>query len=148
MIIVRNMNRKGKWIRGVIPGVVFLLVVSCGKKLPSDIELFTQAQESEGRQEYNDAIQNYDLLIDKYPDSDLRYKALFMKGFILFENMKDNKRAIDAFDILLTEYPDCDLADDATVLKNIASKNGDIMSSFEDSLKEDSLEEQSPESGK
>ena len=122
--------------------MVLLLGAACGEKLPSDVDLFAQAQESEGRQEYNNAIKKYDLLIDKYPDSDLRYKALFMKGFIQFDKLKDNQRAIDTFDILLTEYPDCDLADDAAVLKNVAANNGDIMSSFEDSLKEDSLKEE------
>ena len=58
-----------------------------------------------------------------------------MKGMILMENLKDKKRAIEVFDELLAEYPDCDLADDAKVLKDIALKDGDIMSAFEDSLK-------------
>lgn len=117
--------------------VSMLIMLSCGGKLPSDTELFTQAQEHEGRQEYSDAIKNYDLIIDKYPDSDLRYKALFMKGFILFDNMKDNEKAAEIFDVLLSEYPDCDLADDASVLRDIALKGGDIMSTFEDSLEQD-----------
>lgn len=117
--------------------VSILLLASCGSKLPSAKDLFAQAQEHEGKQEYNQAIKNYDLIIEKYPDSELRYKALFMKGFILFDNLKDNKKAAETFDVLLSEYPDCDLADDATVLKKIADENGDIMSSFEDSLKKE-----------
>jgi outer membrane protein assembly factor BamD (BamD/ComL family) len=114
--------------------ISILLLVSCGANLPSDVDLFTQAQEHEGRQEYNDALKRYELIIEKYPESELRYKALFMKGFILFDNLKDNKRAIDTFDLLLSQYPDCDLADDATVLRQIAAEDGDIMSTFEDSL--------------
>ena len=117
--------------------VAMLIMLSCGGKLPSDTELFAKAQEHEGRQEYNDAIKNYDLIIDKYPDSDLRYKALFMKGFILFDNLKNNEKAVEIFDELLSEYPNCDLADDASVLKETALKGGDIMSTFEDSLKQD-----------
>ena len=119
---------------GLCVAVLLLGAASCGKKLPSDVDLFTQAQESE---EFNDAIKKYDLIIDKYPDSELRYKAIFMKGFIQLEDLKDNQRAIDTFDDLLTEYPDCDLADDAAVLKDAAANNTDIMSTFEDSLKQE-----------
>lgn len=119
-------------------GVVSILfMASCGSKLPSDVDLFSQAQEHEGRQEYNDALKKYDLIIEKYPESELRYKAIFMKGFVLFDNLKDNKRATETFDLLLSQYPDCDLADDASVLRQLAAEGGDIMSAFEDSLKKE-----------
>jgi hypothetical protein len=59
-----------------------LILVSCGEKLPSDTVLFTRAQEHESKQEYNDALKDYDLVIDKYPESPIRYKAVFMKGMI------------------------------------------------------------------
>lgn len=114
-----------------------IFMISCGPKLPSDNDLFVQAQEHEGRQEFNEALKKYDLIIENYPDSQLRYKAVFMKGLILLENLKDNKRAVEAFDALLSEYPDCDLADDASVLREIATRDGDIMSTFEDSLKQE-----------
>jgi outer membrane protein assembly factor BamD (BamD/ComL family) len=131
------MDLRVQWRAGLVTAAILLFAISCGEKLPSDIDLFTQAQEHEGSQEFNEAINKYNLIIDKYPGSELRYKALFMKGFILFENLKDNQRAVDTFDILLTEYPDCDLADDAAVLREIAAHNGDIMSAFEDSLKQE-----------
>ena len=131
---MQNMMREAKVKIYSFIIISILFMASCGANLPSDVDLFTQAQEHEGRQEYNDALKKYELIIEKYPDSDLRYKALFMKGFILFDNLKDNKRAIDTFDLLLSQYPDCDLADDATVLRQIAAEDGDIMSTFEDSL--------------
>jgi len=120
------------------PAYLFVLIflMSCGGKLPSDVDLFAGAQEHEGKQEFNDALKKYDLIIENYPESELRYKAIFMKGFILLENLKDNKRAVEAFDQLIAQYPDCDLADDAAVLREIASGNGDIMSAFEDSLRQ------------
>lgn len=114
-----------------------IFMMSCGSKLPSDTDLFSQAQEHEGRQEFNDALKKYDLIVENYPQSGIRYKAVFMKGLILLENLKDNKRAVETFDELLAEYPDCDLADDAAVLREIAAGNGDIMSAFEDSLKQE-----------
>ncbi len=109
-------------------------IIGCGGKLPSDIELFTQAQALEAKQEFNKSIEKYDLIIDNYPESPVRYKAIFMKGFILFDQVKDNKRALEMFDKLILEYPDSDLADDAEVLREIAAVGGDIMSAFEDSV--------------
>jgi len=139
IIVVDMLNvlriERARYYFAVVSLVLFL--ASCGAKLPSDSELFTQAQEHEGRQEFNDALKKYDLIIENYPKSEIRYKAIFMKGLVLFENLKDNKRAVEAFDDLLAEYPDCDLADDAAVLSKIAAVNGDIMSAFEDSLKQE-----------
>lgn len=134
---MRNMSREGrlKLYPAILCALIFM--ISCGPKLPSDNDLFVQAQEHEGRQEFNEALKKYDLIIENYPDSQLRYKAVFMKGLILLENLKDNKRAVEAFDALLSEYPDCDLADDASVLREIATRDGDIMSTFEDSLKQE-----------
>jgi len=134
---MRNISREERLrsYLAFISAIIFL--VSCGAKLPSDTDLFSQAQEHEGRQEFNDALRKYDLIIENYPESEVRYKAVFMKGLILLENLKDNKRAVETFDELLAEYPDCDLADDAAVLREIADRDGDIMSAFEDSLKQE-----------
>ncbi len=98
--------------------------------------MFAQAQEHESKLEFNKAIEKYNLIIEKYPESPVHYKAIFMKGFNLLENLKDNKQAIAAFDSLLSAYPECDLADDAAVLREIAVTDGDIMSAFEDSVKQ------------
>ena len=131
---MRNRIREAKVKIYLLIVATVLLLAACGADLPSDVELFTQAQEHEGRQEFNDALKKYDLIIEKYADSELRYKAIFMKGYILFENLKDNKGAVEAFDLLLAQYPDCDLADDAAVIQKYAAEGGDIMSAFEDSL--------------
>jgi outer membrane protein assembly factor BamD (BamD/ComL family) len=112
-----------------------LFFTSCGEKIPAESELFGQAQECEASQEYNRALQAYDMVIENYPESPNRYKAIFMKGYIYTEYLKDKTKALEAFDRLLAEYPDCDLADDARVMREIAEKGADLMSVFEDSVK-------------
>jgi TolA-binding protein len=107
--------------------------MACGGQ-PSDIDMFSKAQEYERAQEFNKAIETYQQLIDKYPESEIRYKAVFMIGFNYFENLKDSNKAIEYFDVILNEFPDCDLADDATALKNMALEGKDILSAFEDSI--------------
>ncbi len=114
---------------------VTLLLMSCSEKVPAENELFTRAQEAEAIHEFNQALQAYDTIIEKYPESPNRYKAIFMKGYIHTEYLKDKNKALEAFDQLLAEYPDCDLADDAQVMREIAEKGADLMSVFEDSVK-------------
>lgn len=112
-----------------------LLIIGCRENVPAEEELFNLAREYESSQQYNEALHSYDLIIEKYPDSPNRYKAIFMKGYLYMDALKDGKKAVAAFDQLLSEYPDCDLADDAQVLRDVAEKGADLMSVFEDSVK-------------
>ena len=116
-------------LMGVLP------LTACSQSTPSEEELFDTASKFETSQNYDKAIETYDLIIQKYPDSPNRYKAIFMKGYIYTDFLKDKNRAIEALDMLLKEYPDCDLADDARIIRDVAEKGADLMSVFEDSVK-------------
>jgi outer membrane protein assembly factor BamD (BamD/ComL family) len=121
--------------RLAIVSLIMLAVLACGRKVPDDKTLFEQGQQYEGSQKYSKAFDSYATLIDHYPQSPLRYKALFMAGYVQFEYLKDQKKAISFFDRLLKEYPDCDLADDAKVISAAVSSGKDLMSVFEDSVR-------------
>lgn len=121
--------------RLAIASLIALAILACGKRVPDDKTLFEQGQKYEGSQEYSKAFDSYATLIDHYPQSPLRYKALFMAGYMQFEYLKDDKKAIAYFDRLLKEYPDCDLADDAKVISSAVSSGKDLMSVFEDSVR-------------
>ena len=114
-----------------------LSLFACSKKanVPSDQVLFDQAQGFERTQEFTRANESYQVLIKNYPASPLRYKALFMSGYIQLEQLKNNKKAIESLEILVKEYPNCDLADDANILLNVAASGKDLMSVFQDSLR-------------
>ncbi len=111
-----------------------MFALSCNQDVRTEKELYLDAQKFEAAQEFNKALKIYDLIIENYPESQDRYKAVFMIGFLQMEHLKNKKESIEAFDRLISEYPDCDLADDAAVLRDIALKGADIMSTFEDSL--------------
>ena len=96
---------------------------------------FEQAQAFEKAQEFAKAYESYQMIIDNYPKSSIRYKALFMAGYIQLEQLKDSKKALGLFDTLLKEYPSCDLADDAKVIRDAAASGKDLMTVFQDSLK-------------
>jgi TolA-binding protein len=114
-----------------------LSLFACGKKanVPTAEALFDQAQGFEKTQEFAKANESFQMLIKNYPASPLRYKALFMSGYIQLEQLKDNKKALEALETLVKEYPNCDLADDAKVLLNVAASGKDLMSVFQDSLR-------------
>jgi TolA-binding protein len=116
---------------------VGLSLFACSKKskVPTEQALFEQAQAFERTQEFAKANESYQLLIKNYPESPLRYKALFMSGYIQLEQLKDNKKALETFETLVKEYPNCDLADDARICLNVAASGKDLMSVFQDSLK-------------
>ncbi len=122
-------------MRIIVPALTLIVVAACGQKTASEEELFVQAHDFEAAQQYDNAILTYDTIMEKYPDSPNRYKAVFMKGYLYMDPLNDTKKAIAAFDQLLSEYPDCDLADDAQVLRDVAAKGADLMSVFEDSVK-------------
>jgi len=100
-----------------ISGLLFFLFISlviaagCGKK--SESELFTIAENAQNSGKPMDAIKAYRTLVDDYPSSPHRPKALFMIGFVYSEELADTSRAIKAFESFLKEYPGNDLASSA-----------------------------------
>lgn len=112
-----------------------ILIVSCAESVPSEQELFESARVYEAAMDFNNALVVYDTIIENYPESPNRYKAIFMKGYIYTDLLKDKNEAIEALDMLLAEYPDCDLADDAKIMREIAEKGADLMSVFDNSNK-------------
>lgn len=115
--------------------LAILPLLACGKKLASEKDLYEQATKYESTQDYNKALECYQTIMDKYPRSDNRYKAMFMVAYINSDYLKDTKKAIKGYDELLKEYPNCDLADDAQTLRAAAISGKDLMSVFQDSMK-------------
>jgi outer membrane protein assembly factor BamD (BamD/ComL family) len=115
--------------------LAFLPLLACGKKLASEKELYEQGAKYEATQDYNKALECYQTIVDKYPKSENRYKAMFMVAYINSDYLKDTKKAIKGYDELLKEYPKCDLADDAQTLRAAAISGKDLMSVFQDSVK-------------
>jgi TolA-binding protein len=115
-----------------------LALFACGTKKAKVVDeeaFFAEAQNFEKTQDYAKAVESYQSFIDNYPQSPVRYKAIFMAGYIQMEYLKNNQKAAELFQSLLKEYPNCDLADDAKVMYAAAASGKDLMSVFQDSLK-------------
>ena len=87
--------------------VAFCLLAGAGcaiKKAPSGEDYYQQAQANFARHEYNAAIENYQLVIDKYPFSPYAEDAELKIGLAYYE-MKDYAEAIGALDDFQRMHP-------------------------------------------
>jgi TolA-binding protein len=121
-----------RWPIAVI--VSMIIFMACGGPIPDEKTLLEQAQKFQTSENYSQACDLYEKLIKHYPNSDFRYKAIFMVGYMELENLKNPKKAKKMFEKILKEYPNCDLADDSAVLIKVAESGSDITKSLQDSL--------------
>jgi outer membrane protein assembly factor BamD (BamD/ComL family) len=135
------MDREDSLRLSIVLIITGLVVLACGgkkienkAKISDEKSIFEQAQNFEKSQDYDKACASYQSIVDNFPDSPNRYKALFMAGYIQLEYLKDAKKASSAFETLLKQYPNCDLADDAKIMQTAATTGRDIDSIFQDSL--------------
>jgi TolA-binding protein len=115
-----------------------LTLFACGTKKAKVVDekaLFAEAQNFEKSEDYAKAFDLYQSFMDNYPQSPLRYKAIFMAGYIQLEYLKNSQKAATLFQTLLKEYPTCDLADDAKVMYAAAASGKDLMTVFQDSIR-------------
>ncbi len=78
-----------------------------------DDALFALAQIAVNRGQAEEAVAEYEQLLDQHPQSDMCYKAQFMIGFIYSEMLNDYPKASSAYQKVIESYPDCDLVDSA-----------------------------------
>jgi outer membrane protein assembly factor BamD (BamD/ComL family) len=125
-------------------GMMFVLTTSllyCSqgdKKAKTDTEesLYNKASQAEIAGEYKQAVDIYKEIDEKYPESEHRDKALFMIGYLDYENLKNKDEALKYFNELLTEYPNSDLVDDAEFMVKAIDSGKDALSTFEEETTE------------
>ncbi len=114
---------------------LMIVLMSCGNTGDRSKSLFEQGQKAEAAKQYSKALESYQAIVDSFPRSEYRYKAIFMAGYIQLEFLKNKEKAALTFSRLIDEYPNCDLADDAAIMREAAISGRDLMSIIEDSLK-------------
>jgi tetratricopeptide (TPR) repeat protein len=83
---------------------------------------------------FDNSAEEYRYAARVFPENPEAYKALFMKGFIYAEHLKNNDKALPVFKEVLAKWPNCDLAESADwMVRNIES-GGQLMPKFIDSL--------------
>lgn len=73
--------------------VVSLIWLGCAQKSPE--ELYTMATEAHQAGQINKALKNYQKIADKYPDSELAFKAAFMGSHLSSDTTQKEMAAAD-----------------------------------------------------
>jgi len=94
-------------------------------------EYFNKAEAAQKRRRFNDAIFYYDEVIKHHKNDRDDYKAMFMKGFLYAEELKDKEKAIIIFEEFLALYPEGDLSESAQYMLSSLKNNEDMIESIE-----------------
>lgn len=77
-------------------------------------------------------IQIYDKIMSRYPDYSKTPTALFLKAFVLEDQMQSYDEAKVNYELFLEKYPDSEFADDAEMsLKNLGKTPEELIREFE-----------------
>ena len=77
-------------------------------------------------------IHIFETLISRYPESEKAATSLFLKGFVLEDQMKDFDEARRVYEEFLEKYPDSEFADDAEIsIANLGKTPEELIREFE-----------------
>jgi tetratricopeptide (TPR) repeat protein len=94
--------------------------------------LFKAAEVAKSLRTFPKSLSLYDWIIDGYPAYEKTATALFLKGFIIENNLGDEEKAREVYNEFLQKYPDHELADDiAFLIENLGKSDEEILELIE-----------------
>jgi outer membrane protein assembly factor BamD (BamD/ComL family) len=116
---------------------IILLLTGCSSKEPSkgEIALFDLAAKAQAANDFNQALDTYQRIAEEFPSSPRLDKALFMVGFIKYENFHDTANATVAFQQVVDKFPKSDLCDDAQFMLETIKTGQDPLTTLQKKIK-------------
>ncbi len=106
--------------------------------------LFKAAEVAKSIRTFPKSLTLYDWILDKYPGYEKAPTSLFLKGFIIENNVGDEKKAREIYDDFLARYPQHDLADDVEFLiENLGKTDEEILQMIEEKRRQKEAEKNS-----
>jgi len=107
---------------------------------PNDAEaptyLYRGAEMARTLRTFTKALSIYDWIEEKYPDYEKTPTTVFLKGFMLENDLNNKEKAKEVYEGFLTKYPDHELIDDIKFLiENIDKSDKEIMEMIESKQK-------------
>jgi len=94
--------------------------------------LYKAAEIARSLRTFPKTLSLYDWIIDSYPSYEKTPTALFLKGFVIENELKNEDLARETYKQFLTKYPSHDLADDVQfLLDNLGKSNEEILELIE-----------------
>jgi len=85
---------------------------------------------------FSKSLSMYDWILDQYPQYEKAPTAMFLKGFIIENELKNDEMAKDVYSNFLKRYPDHQLKDDVQfLLENVGKTDEEIMKMIEENKK-------------
>ena len=98
--------------------------------------LFKAAEVAKSIQTFPKSLSIYDWLIVKYPNYEKTPTAMFLKGFIIENNLGNDSLALVSYKEFMAKYPNDDLVDDAQFLiQNLGKSDEEILQMIEEKRK-------------
>jgi outer membrane protein assembly factor BamD (BamD/ComL family) len=112
---------------------IFSLFAGCSSKEPSkgEVALFDLAAKAQSESNFKGALDIYTKIIEEFPSSPRIDKALFMTGFIQYDNLHDTTNAAIAFQQVVDRFPQSDLYDDAKFMLETIKSGQDPFTTFQ-----------------
>jgi len=110
-----NQKRKGK--RGLLFSISLFVIgvmVFTSWTLQKDAQIYQMGERYLNKRKWGKAIEVFNMLLKKYPDTIFKDNALFWIGFSL-EHRGEEEKAFNHFEKFVKQYPDSPWWDDATV---------------------------------
>lgn len=96
----------------VLLSLLILISLTCSQNLNEE-DYYNNANELMSQEKWPEAEQNFQNILDKYPDGKFASNAMFMVGFINANYTQNYDKAREYYTKFLEKYPDHELADDA-----------------------------------
>ncbi len=94
--------------------------------------LFKAADISMNLNRPSQTVALFDKFLNRYPEHEKAPTALFLKGFVMEDQMQDYDRAREVYELFLERYPESDFADDAQMsLENLGKTPEELIREFE-----------------
>ncbi|NNF22153.1 MAG: hypothetical protein HKN67_09435 [Saprospiraceae bacterium] len=94
--------------------------------------LFKAAEVAKSIRTFPKSLAIYDWIIEGYPNYEKTPTSLFLKGFIIENNLRDDEKAGKIYNEFLNKYPNHDLADDVQFLiDNLGKTDEEILQMIE-----------------
>jgi len=98
--------------------------------------LYRAAEMARTLKTYPKALSIFDWIEEKYPNFEKTPTTVFLKGFMLENELNNKEAARDVYNRFLTKYPKSDLVDDVTfLLENIDKTDEEIMKMIDEKSK-------------
>lgn len=99
--------------------------------------LFKAAEVAKSLRTFPKSLGLYDWIIEKYPDYEKTATSLFLKGFIIENNLGNEEKARQVYESFLERYPSHELADDVQfLLENLGKTDEEILQMIEERRKQ------------